>query len=149
MYEISIQRAFKASAVPSSKKLKSWAAAALQNKISSAELTIRIVDKSEIQELNSRYRNKDYPTNVLSFPLEIPVEVQDAHPLIGDIVICAEIIKEEAKKQKKTEEAHWAHMVIHGALHLLGYDHQQNDEAEKMETEEIRILQSLGFANPY
>lgn len=149
MFDIVIQRATKVTLIPSSIKLKQWAKAALKNKIKSAELTIRIVDKDEMIELNSLYRNKAYPTNVLSFPFDNPEELEDEMQILGDIAICAEVVKEEAKQQKKKEEAHWAHLVIHGTLHLLGYDHEKETDASKMEAEEIKILHSLGFSNPY
>lgn len=148
MYEVIVQRAVPAKSLPSAAKLKNWAIAALTKKIKSAELTIRIVDKAEMTELNSTYRHKNKPTNVLSFPFDMPEEY-DEIPLLGDIVICADVIKEEAQEQQKTPAAHWAHMVVHGTLHLLGYDHEKNDEAEIMEAEEIEILHDLGFANPY
>ncbi len=116
---------------------------ALKNKMPSAELTIRIVDKKEITELNSTYRHKNKPTNVLSFPFDMPEECEDEIPILGDIIICAEVIQEESLQQEKTVEAHWAHMVVHGALHLLGYDHEKDHEAEIMEAEEIKILEGL------
>lgn len=149
MYEITIQRAVAKKSLPSSAQFKQWASSALQNKIPSAELNIRIVSKDEITELNSTYRQKHKPTNVLSFPFDMPEELHDEIPLLGDIIICADVIEEEAAAQHKTAEAHWAHMVVHGTLHLLGYDHEQQDEAEAMEAEEIKILLTLGFSNPY
>jgi probable rRNA maturation factor len=127
MYEIIIQRAVAVKSLPTTTKFKRWVKAVLENnlknKIPSAELTIRIVDKKEITELNSTYRHKNKPTNVLSFPFEMPEECKDDLLILGDIVICAEIISEEALNQEKKCEAHWAHMVVHGTLHLLGYDH--------------------------
>ena len=149
MFEIIVQRTISPKSLPSASKLKHWAMTALQNKVDSAELTIRIVDKDEITELNNSYRQKNKPTNVLSFPFDMPEELTDEIPILGDIVICADVVKEEAQAQDKPEEAHWAHMVIHGTLHLLGYDHEKNHDAERMEAEEIVLLQSLGFHNPY
>ena len=111
------------------------------------ELTIRIVGLQEIAELNQRYRHKTGPTNILSFPFEAPPGVE--LNLLGDLVIAAPVVASEAQEQHKTEAAHWAHMVVHGTLHLLGYDHQTPAEAEDMEEREIRILQTLGYANPY
>ena len=111
------------------------------------ELTIRIVGLEEITELNERYRHKTGPTNILSFPFEAPPGVE--LNLLGDLVIAATVVAREAQEQHKTEAAHWAHMVVHGTLHLLGYDHQTPAEAEDMEAREIRILQTLGYANPY
>ena len=116
------------------------------------ELTIRIVDKGEIQALNKTYRHKDKPTNVLSFPyesfeFEVPEEVQ--LPLLGDLIICHDIVVEEAQQQTKSIEEHWAHMVVHGVLHLKGYDHLEDSDAELMEALEVRILKQLQFSNPY
>jgi probable rRNA maturation factor len=148
-YDITIQRIVAPKSLPSTAQLKQWTKAVLKNRIPAAELTIRIVDKNEITELNSTYRQKNKPTNVLSFPFDMPEELDDETPLLGDIVICAEVIEEEAAEQDKSIESHWAHMVVHGTLHLLGYDHVEDQEAEIMEAEEIKILASLGFNNPY
>lgn len=150
MYEISIQRAVKKKSLPENAKFKQWATGVLQNKVPSGEITIRIVEKEEITELNSTYRQKNKPTNVLSFPFDdMPEELSDETPLLGDIIICADVIEEEALEQHKTVESHWAHMVVHGTLHLLGYDHEKDHDAEIMEAEEIKILNMLGFSNPY
>lgn len=150
MFEVIIQRAAESQSLPSDTQLTKWASTALENRVPTAELTIRIVEKDEITELNSTYRQKNKPTNVLSFPFDdMPDEMQDEIPLLGDIIICADVIEEEALAQQKTLESHWAHMVVHGTLHLLGYDHEENDEAEIMEAEEIKIMQALGFNNPY
>ncbi len=111
------------------------------------ELTIRLVDSEEIRTLNRDFRQKDKTTNVLSFPFENSVELDV--PLLGDIVICAEVVYNEAQIQHKDPEEHWAHMVIHGTLHLLGYDHIDEKEAEEMEALEITILTDLGYTNPY
>lgn len=111
------------------------------------ELTIRIVEAAESQDLNNTYRQKDKPTNVLSFPFESPEGVP--LQLLGDLVICAPIVRQEAKEQQKTLLSHWAHMVIHGSLHLLGFDHIEEEEAEEMEALETRIMANLGFADPY
>lgn len=108
-----------------------------------AEITIRIVGSDESKNLNAMYRKKKYPTNVLSFL------VDDAHHLIGDIVLCAPVIEEEARDQSKKLEAHYAHLIIHGALHLYGYDHENKKDAEIMEEKEIKILTKLGYKNPY
>ena len=148
MYDIIVQRVIPLKS-PSTAQFKRWVTTVLKNKKPSAELTIRIVDKHEITELNATYRQKNKPTNVLSFPFDMPKECEDELPVLGDIVICAEVIEEEAKAQQKTLEAHWAHMVVHGTLHLLGYDHEQDAEAEIMEAEEIHWLAELGFNNPY
>ena len=108
-----------------------------------AEITIRIVDNDESQNLNNIYRKKKYPTNVLSFL------VDDEVHLIGDIVLCAPVIEKEALEQSKKLEAHYAHLIIHGALHLYGYDHENKKDADIMEAKEIKILTGLGYKNPY
>ena len=132
--------------LPSHEELEIWFTAALPNKKQNSEITIRIVDLEESQQLNSTYRGKDKPTNVLSFPADLPEELNI--PLLGDLVICAEVVKREAEEQQKELNAHWAHMVIHGTLHLLGYDHEDDDEAEEMESLEISLLAAIGFADP-
>lgn len=148
-YQVMVQRVESREYVPKSADLKHWAGAALKHKIKSAELTIRIVGIDEMTELNSQYRHKTGPTNVLSFPFDLPDEWDDTIPLLGDIIICAHVVNQEAVQQQKKPIAHWAHMVVHGVLHLLGYDHEKEHEAIEMESHEITILKSLGFANPY
>jgi probable rRNA maturation factor len=137
----------KAAAVPTEVSFRRWAEAALQGRREEAELTIRVVDEVESAELNSGFRKKQGPTNVLSFNFEPPPGI--ALCFLGDIVICAPVVAREAREQDKTPEAHWAHMVIHGSLHLLGYDHIDPTEAEAMESLETEILASLGYPNPY
>ena len=110
-------------------------------------MTVRIVDETESQQLNFDYREKDKPTNVLSFPFQCPPGIE--LPLLGDLVICAGVVAQEATEQNKSLDAHWAHMVVHGSLHLLGFDHINDDDAAQMEAEEVTILQQLGFTNPY
>ncbi len=132
--------------LPEENQIQQWLDLALSDHPDS-ELTIRIVNSDESQALNHEYRGKDKPTNVLSFPFEAPPGVQ--LNLLGDIVICAAIVAQEADDQNKALLAHWAHMVVHGCLHLLGYDHITNDEAEIMEAREILILDQAGFNNPY
>ncbi|MHA7002371.1 rRNA maturation RNase YbeY [Aeromonas schubertii] len=112
-----------------------------------AEVTVRLVDEAESQDLNLTYRGKDKPTNVLSFPFEAPPGID--LPLLGDLVICRQVVEREAIEQDKPLEAHWAHMVVHGCLHLLGYDHIEDDEAEEMEQLERDIMNELGYADPY
>ncbi|WP_028110469.1 rRNA maturation RNase YbeY [Ferrimonas futtsuensis] len=133
--------------LPSEAQFQSWAEAALAQERDIAELSIRIVSAEESQELNRDYRGKDKPTNVLSFPFEAPPMIPT--DLIGDLVICAEVVEKEAKEQQKTARDHWAHMVVHGCLHLIGYDHLEDEEAEQMETLETRILHGLGISDPY
>ena len=111
------------------------------------EVSVRLVDDAEMAELNGRYRDKPQPTNVLSFPSELPEELE--LPLLGDIVICAPVVRREAEQQDKPLSAHWAHMAVHGALHLLGYDHIEDDDAQKMESLETSILAGMGLPCPY
>ncbi len=112
-----------------------------------SELLIRIVDKAEIQNLNKTYRHKDQATNVLSFPSDLPVEIDES--ILGDVVICTDVVDEEAKAQNKTFDHHLLHMAIHGTLHLLGFDHIEESDANKMESLEIKILEKIEIANPY
>lgn len=149
MHHIDIQLIADKTLVPKKSLLRKWAKTALNRKIDSAEVTIRIVDVDEMTELNSTYRHKQGPTNVLSFPFSAPEGIDFDVPLLGDIVICAPVVNREAQEQNKSQEAHWAHMIIHGIFHLLGYDHETDSDAEVMETLEIEIMQSLGFDNPY
>ncbi|GHG73362.1 endoribonuclease YbeY [Alishewanella longhuensis] len=144
---LDLQLASDAAALPSAAQFQQWLDAAVLPFQAEAEVTIRIVDSAESQQLNSQYRAKDKPTNVLSFPFQCPPGIE--LPLLGDLVICAAVVAEEASEQGKAPEAHWAHMVIHGCLHLLGFDHINDDDAAEMEAEEIQILQQLGIANPY
>ena len=134
---------------PDEKQFRTWVEAALgAAKIADEkELSIRIVDTEESRTLNLQYREKDRPTNVLSFPCDLPEKVDV--PLLGDLVICAQVVEREALEQNKSIEQHWAHMAVHGTLHLLGFDHETDSEAEVMERLEIKILDSLGFSNPY
>ena len=133
--------------LPTLEQIEQWATAAVQPQSDEVEMTVRIVDEAESHELNLNYRGKDRPTNVLSFPFECPDEVE--LPLLGDLVICRQVVEREAQEQDKPVMAHWAHMVVHGSLHLLGYDHIEDDEAEEMESLETQIMTGLGFADPY
>ncbi len=135
------------SGLPTAEQIEQWATAAIQPQSNEVEMTVRIVDEAESHELNLNYRGKDRPTNVLSFPFECPDEVE--LPLLGDLVICRQVVEREAQEQDKPVMAHWAHMVVHGSLHLLGYDHIEDDEAEEMESLETQIMTELGFADPY
>jgi probable rRNA maturation factor len=135
--------------LPTRKQLTQWAMAALisRTEYEDPELTIRIVDEAESQQLNFEYRGKDKPTNVLSFPFEAPAHVPI--PLLGDLIICKQVVEREAIEQGKTLTAHWAHMTVHGCLHLLGYDHIEDEEAEEMEGTERIIMAALDFEDPY
>ena len=133
--------------LPSEALFERWLAAVLPKFQAQSEVTIRIVDEAESHHLNLTYRGKDKPTNVLSFPFEAPPEIE--LPLLGDLIICRQVVEQEAIEQQKSAEEHWAHMVIHGCLHLLGYDHIQDDEAEEMESLETEILAELGYDDPY
>lgn len=135
------------SGLPTVEQIEQWATAAVQPQSDEVEMTVRIVDEAESHALNLNYRGKDRPTNVLSFPFECPDEVE--LPLLGDLVICRQVVEREAQEQDKPLMAHWAHMVVHGSLHLLGYDHIEDDEAEEMESLETQIMTGLGFADPY
>ena len=112
-----------------------------------SELVIRVVDASESQKLNKTFRDKDYPTNVLSFPADI--QLPEGPTILGDIAICLPVVKREADEQSKRFDQHFAHMVVHGCLHLMGYDHEDEDDADQMEAKEIGILENLGYSNPY
>ena len=133
--------------LPTEEQIIQWLNVILPQFMDNAEITIRIVDEQESQQLNNTYRHKDKPTNVLSFPFESPIEIEV--PLLGDLIICKQVVEAEAKEQHKSLTAHWAHMIVHGCLHLLGYDHILDEEAEEMENIEIDIMQQLGFNNPY
>lgn len=133
--------------LPAPTSLRRWVAAALAGRIRRADLAVRLVDEHEGRSLNAHYRGKDYATNVLSFPAELPEGV--TLPLLGDIVLCAPVVAREALEQRKPLAAHYAHLVVHGCLHLLGYDHGKDREARLMEQAEREILAGLGIADPY
>lgn len=135
--------------LPDEAQLTKWAEAALENRteLDEPELTVRLVDEEESRSLNHEYRGKDKSTNVLSFPFEAPPHVPI--PLLGDLIICRQVVEREAEEQNKTPESHWAHMVIHGCLHLLGYDHIEDEEAEEMEGIERDVMAALGYDDPY
>ncbi|MCL1097066.1 rRNA maturation RNase YbeY [Shewanella gelidii] len=144
---LDVQVASQESNLPTQQQLEHWVTIAIGQAMPKVELTIRIVDEAESQQLNGSYRGKDKPTNVLSFPFEAPQGIE--LPLIGDLIICAAVVKREAMQQNKPLEAHWAHMVVHGCLHLLGYDHIDDIEAEEMEAIETQLIEGLGFFDPY
>lgn len=132
---------------PDAAQFQIWVDAALSGFQQDSEITIRIVDTEESAELNGQYRHKSGPTNILSFPFEAPPGVE--LDLLGDLVICAPVIAREAAEQGKLPDHHWAHITVHGVLHLLGYDHIEEQDAEQMEAMEIDILSRLNIANPY
>ena len=148
MLELDLQIASEAADLPSEAQFRTWCALALRQRTADSELTIRLVDEPEGRELNNTWRHKDYATNVLSFPADVPDEMLDI-PLLGDLVICVPVVEREAQEQAKTLDAHWAHLVIHGCLHLLGYDHIEDAEAEEMEALERELLAELGHPDPY
>lgn len=133
--------------LPTEHDIQLWLDKTIPQFQKSAELTIRIVDTEESHQLNHEYRGKDKPTNVLSFPFEAPPGIE--LDLLGDLIICRQVVEKEAEEQNKPLLAHWAHMVVHGSLHLLGYDHIEDDEAEEMESLETEIMQAMGFEDPY
>ncbi len=144
---IDLQNDLNLAEIPDAGLMRRWVAAALQRNYDELEQTIRIVDEAESQSLNLAYRGKDRPTNVLSFPAEDSEYLDYEH--LGDLVICAAIVAAEAQQQQKPLFSHWAHMVVHGMLHLQGYDHDDEEQAAQMEGLEIEILSRLGMDNPY
>lgn len=147
MIDLDLQSAVEDKQHPSLELFSQWVDTALSHTNKDWELTIRIVSNEESQELNNQYRGKDKPTNVLSFPFEVPEGIEIN--LLGDLVISQQVVIDEAKHQGKSVNDHWAHMVIHGCLHLLGYDHIDDDEAIEMESLETKLLATLSIADPY
>ncbi|MDQ3057628.1 MAG: rRNA maturation RNase YbeY [Pseudomonadota bacterium] len=149
--DVSVSYALPRAGLPAAVSFRRWVAAALEGRIREADLAIRIVGSKEGRALNRHYRGKDGATNVLSFPADLPEGLPEniKMPLLGDVVLCAPVIAKEAREQKKLLTAHYAHMTVHGALHLLGWDHNDNREAECMEQLEREILAGLGIADPY
>ncbi len=145
--KINVEYMSNASELPAEAMIAHWAQAALQGHERYVEVGVRIVDESEIIELNQRFRKKAEPTNVLSFPFEDPPGTQT--DVLGDVVVCAPIVSSQAQTEGKPLSAHWAHMVVHGIMHLRGYDHETPEEANAMEHMETRILEGLGFPDPY
>lgn len=132
---------------PPTKEIEKWVDAAIEQRHPQAEVCIRVIDEDEMTKLNGNYRQKYKPTNVLSFPAQIPSEIE--LNLLGDIAICAPVVETEAIEQSKEPIAHWAHIVVHGCLHLQGFDHEEEADATLMEKTEIQILKMLGYKNPY
>ena len=149
--DVAVNYAAPRAGVPAAVSFRKWVAAALKGRIREADLAIRIVDEREGQALNRHYRGKDYATNVLSFPAERPPGLpKNAHfPLLGDLVICAPVVAREAAEQGKPVAAHYAHLTVHGVLHLLGWDHEHDKDAEAMEQLEREVLAELGLPDPY
>jgi probable rRNA maturation factor len=147
MNQIEIQTVFKTNGQPDKGQIQRWVDAALEGFDQDAEIVVRIVDEQESAELNEQYRHKPGPTNILSFPVEVPESIE--LNLLGDLVVCAPVLEKEALEQHKTLIDHWAHIIVHGVLHLLGYDHIDDDKAELMESKEITILNTLNIENPY
>ncbi len=157
-YKIHLQNVSRIKKIPTKNQFKTWIISALNSRINQAEITVRIVDEEESAQLNQQYRQKQGATNILSFPYKqlainkkptTLIEHQENTCLIGDLVICAPVVMQEATMQHKEVESHWAHLIVHGALHLLGHDHIKEDQATIMENLEIHILHSLGINNPY
>ena len=150
--QVDIQIAVDDESVPGSDDIVIWVSRAVRaaGRRVDVDVSVRVVNATEMQQLNSEFREQDKPTNVLSFPTgDIEGLPSDANVPLGDIVVCAEIVRSEAKEQGKTAEAHWAHMVVHGTLHLLGFDHESDSDAATMEGLEVKILTDNGIANPY
>ena len=145
--EVDVQYVCERNECPADADMQHWAQAAAEGCQDGTEMVIRIVDEAEAAALNREYRHKTGATNVLSFPFKPVAEVDVQH--LGDLVICAPVVEREAHEQDKPVRAHWAHMVVHGVLHLRGYDHLSPDEASVMESREQEILASLGFPDPY
>ncbi|MEZ5544226.1 MAG: rRNA maturation RNase YbeY [Lysobacteraceae bacterium] len=145
--EMAVSYALPRRGLPSAASFRRWTQAALENRIKRADLALRIVDEREGRALNRHYRGKDYATNVLSFPAELPSGVE--LPILGDIVLCAPVVAREAAEQGKPLNAHYAHLTVHGVLHLLGFDHEDPLDADAMEALERQILASLGIGDPY
>lgn len=146
---VQIQNATASKSLPPASRLRAWARAAVAD-VPAGEITLRLVDEEESGDLNRRYRRRDGPTNVLAFPAHVVLPAGAAQlPPLGDVVVCAPIVAREAAEQHKSEEAHWAHIVIHGCLHLIGYDHQDEAQAAPMEARERELLARFGFPDPY
>lgn len=149
--DVAVSYALPRAGVPAAVSFRSWAAAALAGRIREANLAIRLVGAREGRALNRHYRGKDYATNVLSFPAELPdgLPAEVRLPLLGDLVLCAPVVAREAREQGKPLRAHYAHLTVHGCLHLLGWDHEEPREADAMEQLEREILAGLGLPDPY
>lgn len=149
--DVSVGYALPRAGIPAAVSFRRWVAAALSGRIREADLAIRLVDEKEGRALNRHYRGRDYATNVLSFPADLPEGLPEGVrlPLLGDLVLCAPVVAREAREQAKPLAAHYAHLTVHGTLHLLGWDHGNDIEAEAMEQLEREILAGLGIGDPY
>jgi len=145
--DVDVQFGIEGENIPPASAFRIWAQAAMEDDDLTSSLAIRVVDAAESQELNRTYRDKDKPTNVLSFPFDLPPGIEESH--LGDLAICAEVVAKEAQEQGKPLAAHWAHMVVHGVLHLRGFDHIEDADADIMEEKERVILDGLGISDPY
>jgi len=149
--DLEVQRATSQGGVPADEQFLRWAEAALEGRRASCSAALRIVDEAEARRFNRRYRKRDYATNVLSFPAELPPGLPDGvrSALLGDILICAPVVVREAAQRGIPADDHWAHLTVHGLLHLLGHDHDDETEAQQMEALETKILARLGIPDPY
>ncbi|MCK4841208.1 MAG: rRNA maturation RNase YbeY [Methylococcales bacterium] len=147
MNKLDFQIVSKSNSIPAPHQFQSWVDAVLKDESEDSEITIRIVDEAEMIQFNEQYRHKKGSTNILSFPFDVPEGIESN--LLGDLLLCAGVVEKESQQQNKILEHHWAHMVVHGVLHLLGYNHVEDDEAEEMEGLEIRILNIIKIKNPY
>ena len=147
--EVSVSYGLSRAGLPAAVSFRRWATAACEGRIRRGDLAIRLVDTKEGRALNRHYRGKDYATNVLSFPADVPDDVSLPFPLLGDLVICAPVVAREAREQGKPLAAHYAHLTVHGVLHLLGLDHENEREAAAMEQLEREILAAMGYDDPY
>jgi probable rRNA maturation factor len=145
--EIEIQTIYESPGQPDQQQIQLWVDTALEGFDQDTEIVVRIVNEQESAQLNQQYRHKNGPTNILSFPVEVPEGIE--LNLLGDLVVCAPVLEKEAREQNKLLADHWAHIIIHGVLHLLGHDHLEDEEAELMENKEIAILNQLTINNPY
>lgn len=148
-FHIELQNPYDFSDIPNRFVLQRWIDCALKNHKQQGEICIRLVDEAEMQQLNHQYRDKNKPTNILSFPMSVPEELELESDLLGDLVICVPALRSESEEQKKDLEAHWAHIIVHGVLHLIGYDHIDDKDAVIMQDLEIKYLNQLGYADPY
>ena len=152
--ELDLQNTIDSNQIPAFEKMQSWIHAVLEKvdcNFERPEITVRIVSCEECQQLNSDYRGKDKPTNVLSFPFEAPemIPAEELGEFLGDLVICEQVLQREAEQQNKSIDSHWAHLIIHGILHLLGFDHIEEQDANRMEALEVELMKELGFEDPY